>query len=194
MKGKIGILIVLALVVIFIGNIVMKKIDQDTKINAAEQGYEVDFEKEKFSFSKGDLAPDVVMTTLDGKEVHLSDYRGKKVILNFWATWCPPCKAEMPAMQKYYSKLKEKDNVEILAFNLTFSGDSKKNVEQFVASYKLTFPVFTTNDKSVADKFGILVMPSTFFIDEEGRIQFHHRGPVDEKMLNNYMKKLDEEV
>ena len=70
-------------------------------------------------FKPGDTPPDFELATLSGELVRLSDYKGKKVILNFWASWCGPCKAEMPHMEKYYKKNKDAENVEIIAVNLT---------------------------------------------------------------------------
>ena len=190
MKQKIGLLIVIGLIVLLISNIVIEKIEENKMINSNVKGYEVDlsYNSSKSGLKKGDLAPDITMTNLAGEEVKLSDYRGKKVILNFWATWCPPCKAEMPHMQKYYDENNEKQNVEIIGFNMTFSGDSIKNVEQFVASYKLTFPIYTTFDDNIINQYEILTMPSTFFIDEEGRIHRKVIGPVDEDSLAYYVE------
>ena len=190
MKQKIGLIIVIGLIVLLISNIVIEKIEENKMINSNVKGYEVDlsYNSSKSGLKKGDLAPDITMTNLAGEEVKLSDYRGKKVILNFWATWCPPCKAEMPHMQKYYDENNEKQNVEIIGFNMTFSGDSIKNVEQFVASYKLTFPIYTTFDDNIINQYEILTMPSTFFIDEEGRIHRKVIGPVDEDSLAFYVE------
>ncbi len=187
MKQKIGVLIVVGLVVLFISNIVIEKIEESKAVNS---GSEVDLSDENIGINKGDIAPDITMMNLAGEEVKLSDYRGKNVVLNFWATWCPPCRAEMPHMQDYYDEFKDKQNLEIIGFNMTFSGDSIKNVEQFIASYKLTFPIYTTFDENIIDQYGIMTMPSTYFIDEEGRI--HHKviGPVNEESLAYYIEKM----
>src|SRR5690625_3213867 len=77
----------------------------------------------------GDTAPNFTLETLDGEEVKLSDYRGQKVLLNFWATWCPPCRAEMPDMQKYHE---EDDDAVILAVNLTETEKSSTGVDEFL--------------------------------------------------------------
>lgn len=188
MKQKIGLILVLGLIFLLISNIVKEKIEDNKAVNFTLKGYEVDLSSEKTGINKGDLAPDMTMMTLDGKEVKLSDFRGKNVVLNFWATWCTPCRAEMPAMQRYYEENKDKQNLEIIGFNMTFSGDSIKNVEQFVASYKIKFPIFTTFDDRVVDHYSILVMPTTFFIDEEGRIHSKVNGPVDEDSLAYYIE------
>jgi peroxiredoxin len=184
MKQKIGLVIVMALIVILISNIVIEKIEDNKMINSSVKG------REDTGINAGELAPDITMTNLNGEEVKLSDFRGKKVILNFWATWCPPCKAEMPHMQNYYDENNKKQNVEIIGFNMTFSGDSIEKVEQFVSSYKLTFPIYTTFDKKVIEQYQVMVMPTTYFIDEEGRIQHKVDGPVDEDSLAFYIEKM----
>lgn len=186
MKQKIGLVIVVGLIVLLISNIVIEKIEDNKAINLI--GYEVNLSDEDEGLQKGDMAPNITMTNLAGEEVKLSDFRGKNVVLNFWATWCPPCRAEMPHMQKYYDENKEKQNVEIIGFNMTFSGDSIKKVEEFVSSYKLKFPIYTTFDENVIDQYAVLTMPSTYFIDEEGRI--HHKviGPINEDTLAFYVK------
>ena len=82
----------------------------------------------------------------------LSDLKGKKVILNFWASWCGPCKAEMPHMQKYYKKYKDNDNVEIIAVNLTKAERrGMKGVEEFIEAYGLTFPIPLDKEGTVMD-------------------------------------------
>ena len=98
-----------ALVAIMIGSFIKEKIEENQAINDYAMGYNVDLEKEESGITKSQLAPDFTLQNLAGEEVTLSDFRGKNVILNFWTTWCPPCKAEMPHMQKYYDKHGEKD-------------------------------------------------------------------------------------
>src|SRR5690606_10049760 len=85
-------------------------------------------------------AADFELTTLDGDQVRLSDLKGKKVMVNFWATWCPPCIEEMPDLQNFYEKHKD-NNIEILAVNLTSEDDGVEAVRSFVTDFRLTFPV-----------------------------------------------------
>lgn len=113
----------------------------------------------------GEPAPDFELKTLEGKKVKLSDYRGKKVIVNFWATWCPPCKAEMPDIQKYYNE--GNDNVEILAVNI----DPQYDVQKFVREANVTFPVLLDSKDEVNTLYRILTIPTTYFIDQDGIIQ-----------------------
>ncbi len=115
---------------------------------------------------KGDMAPDFELETLGGEAVKLSDYRGKKVLINFWATWCPPCRAEMPDMEKFYN---DKD-VEILAVNLTETEGSPDDVQPFVNEFGLTFPVLMDRTSDVSSTYRISPIPTSYFIDTKGRI------------------------
>lgn len=116
----------------------------------------------------GEEAPDFELKTLDGKTAKLSDYQGKKVILNFWATWCPPCKAEMPDIQKYHQEVG--DNVVILAVNI----DPQYDVRKFVREANVTFPVLLDSKDEVNTLYRILTIPTTYFIDEKGIIRSKH--------------------
>jgi len=109
-------------------------------------------------------APNFTLTTPEGKKVNLADYQGKKVILNFWATWCPPCKAEMPALQDLYERLN--GHIEILAINI----DPENDVSKFVKKHKLTFPILLDQTGKVNESYSILSVPTTFLLDENGTI------------------------
>ncbi|MED3691638.1 TlpA disulfide reductase family protein [Peribacillus butanolivorans] len=116
----------------------------------------------------GAAAPDFSLKTLDGKQVNLSDYKGKKVMLNFWATWCPPCKKEMPDMQKYSQQAG--DDVVILAVNI----DPENDVQAFVEDNGITFtiPLDSQSAKTpVNERYKILSIPTTYFIDSKGIIR-----------------------
>src|SRR5690625_3678086 len=95
---------------------------------------------------KGQLAPDFELETLGGEKVKLSDFRGEKVIVNFWATWCPPCRSEMPDMQKFH----EETGATILAVNLFSTEQGKKNVESFLDEYGVTFTVLAGKEDEVS--------------------------------------------
>lgn len=122
----------------------------------------------------GDMAPDFQLTTLDGEEVALSDYRGSRVWINFWATWCPPCRAEMPDMEEFYKQ----NDVEILAINLTETEPNTDQVQRFVDEYGLTFPILLDEVIEVATAYRIQPIPTSFMIDSEGVIQFKSIGPL----------------
>ncbi|MEC1180777.1 redoxin domain-containing protein [Metasolibacillus meyeri] len=132
-----------------------------------------------------DQAADFTLETLDGTKVSLSDYKGKKVILNFWTTWCPPCKAEMPHMQNFHEKHEDSD-VALLAVNLTTS-DSIRDVENFIDGYGLTFPVLLDVDGEVGELYEIIPIPTTYFLDEEGNIMEKFIGTLDEEMIENIL-------
>jgi peroxiredoxin len=113
----------------------------------------------------GHRAPDFVLTDLQGKQLKLSDLRGKAVVLNFWATWCPPCKAEIPwfiQMQKRYGA----EGLQVVGVSMD-DGDPKE-VVKFAAEHAINYPVLFGQDK-VADEYGgIDYLPTTFYIDRNG--------------------------
>lgn len=136
------------------------------------------------SLREGAEAPDFELTTLDGKPVKLSDYRGKKVILNFWATWCPPCKAEMPHMQNFYEENKDQ-NVEILAVNLTNMDKGRDDIEAFVKEYGLTFPIPLDEEGNAGTTYQAFTIPTSYILDEKGIITKKIVGPMDENMMKD---------
>ncbi|MEL3960277.1 TlpA disulfide reductase family protein [Lysinibacillus endophyticus] len=188
-KKAIGLSVVLILVVIMVGTYIKKQIEASEVINDYALGYEMDLDKE--GLEKGQIAPDFTLQNLSGENLTLSDLKGKKVILNFWATWCPPCKEEMPHLQKYYEKYAQKDNVEIVGVNLTYTDSNVDNVKKFVESYKLKFPILLMEDEGINEIYQVLTIPSTFMIDSTGRIQKHIVGPLDQDALREHVKELD---
>ncbi|TSI09754.1 TlpA family protein disulfide reductase [Lysinibacillus sp. BW-2-10] len=126
---------------------------------------------------------------MNGDPINLSDLRGKIVILNFWATWCPPCRAEMPHMQSFYEKNKD-NGVEIIAVNLTALDEGKQAVEKFVNEYGLTFPVVLDENGSVGKLYEILTIPTSYIIDAEGRIFQKFVGSMDEQIMEDMIKSI----
>ena len=120
----------------------------------------------------GMQAEDFRLTDLAGKEQSLSQFRGKIVLVNFWATWCKPCTTEMPAMQIMYDKLRDKGFV-VLAVN-ELEDDAK--VREHIKQYGHTFPVLMDRDNKVANQFGVFGLPVSVFIDQEGRVQEYIKG------------------
>ncbi|RSD26037.1 peroxiredoxin family protein [Mesobacillus subterraneus] len=120
----------------------------------------------------GMAAPAFTLKNLAGEEVNLKDYQGKKVMLNFWATWCPPCKAEMPAMEQFYQDYSK--DIEILAVNL----DPQNDVSSFVKEYRLTFPILLDQNGAMQNTYSILSIPTTFIINEKGVIEKKHIGSM----------------
>jgi len=109
---------------------------------------------------------DFTIPLLDGTIVNLSQFKGKVVFLNFWATWCGPCRSEMPSMEAVYQKLKDK-GLEIIAVNL---GDSRKEVSDFMINYKLNFPAGLDEKKLTGMYYHIQAIPTTYIIDRRGLI------------------------
>ena len=120
----------------------------------------------------GTPVEDFQLVDLSGKMQSLSQYRGKIVLLNFWATWCKPCTTEMPAMQKIYDKLRDKGFV-VLAVN-ELEDDAK--VREHIKQYGHTFPVLMDRDNKVANQFGVFGLPVSVFIDEKGVVQEYIKG------------------
>ncbi|PAV29383.1 cytochrome C biogenesis protein [Virgibacillus profundi] len=132
---------------------------------------------ESAGLEPGDMAPDFELETLDGKTVKLSDYKGKKVILNFWATWCPPCREEMPEMQDFHDEYG--DEVEILAVNLTGSENKVKDVHEYIEKYDYTYTIPMDKDSTVGDEYRAFSVPTTYFIGTDGKIQQPRKiGPM----------------
>lgn len=124
-------------------------------------------ESNEVGIRKGQIAPDFELKTLDGETVRLSDYKGKRVMLNFWATWCPPCRAEMPDMEKF----KRDKDVKILAVNLLGTEASLENVQKFVDELKLTLTIPLDEKSAISNQYQIVAYPTSFMIDSNGRIQ-----------------------
>ena len=147
----------------------------------------------EFGLEINKRAPNFELTTLTGEKVKLSDYQGKKVVLNFWASWCPPCRFEMPHMENYYQKYKDLENVEILAINMTTmerGGKEKidENIEGFVDKYQLTFPIPLDEDGQVMGLYKVMDFPTTYFINSEGVITDKVRRAVDDIELKEYVE------
>jgi peroxiredoxin len=124
----------------------------------------------------GDPAPVFTFPGLDGEMVSLTDYKGKVVFLNIWATWCPPCREEMPSMEKLYQQLKGEDFA-ILAVSIDASG--AKAVGPFMKEYGLSFPALLDTGGTMQNLYGTTGLPESFIIGKEGRIEKIVIGPMD---------------
>ena len=128
-------------------------------------------------------AYDFSVNDIDGTQYRLSDYRGKVVVLNFWATWCPPCREEMPAMNRAHHKL-QNDKVVILAINV---GEDEDTIFEFTGNYPVDFPLLMDRDGKVIKSYPVMGLPTTYIISPTGIVT--HRtvgGRVwdDDKLLN----------
>lgn len=138
--------------------------------------------KDKTAPEVGALAPDFSLQTLSGETFRLSDFQGQPVLLNFWATWCPPCVVELPFIQAVFEEKKEEGLV-VLAINIPYYGEDESTIQGFVEDREFTFPVGLDYNGSVATDYRIEYIPDTFFIDSEGvikSIKVGAFGSVDE--------------
>ncbi|WP_106765882.1 TlpA disulfide reductase family protein [Paenibacillus faecalis] len=130
----------------------------------------------------GNRAPDFTLETEDGETVHLSDYRGKTVLLNFWASWCPPCKVEMPYMQDFYEEYKDKDAV-VLAVNMTHLEKSPGDAKRFLKEVGATFPAVYDQTGQVTDEYQIVAYPTTYVLNAQGVITDRYQGAIDHNLM-----------
>jgi thiol-disulfide isomerase/thioredoxin len=138
----------------------------------------------------GALAPDFELTDVrSSKPLKLSSLRGKPVLVNFWGTWCPPCREEMPALEKIYEKVK--GQVEFLGVSMG-PRDEPMGVNQFVKLNNYTWTFIHDTDSSVSINYQVTGIPSTFFIDKNGVIRSIHVGGAASEDLENGLKKAEE--
>lgn len=136
----------------------------------------------------GQLAPDFALKDLEGKVVRLSDHAGKKVVLNFWASWCPPCRAEMPHLQAYHERYGE-EGITLIGINLTTLESGISPVRSFVQDKGLTFPVVLDETGDVKAKYQVKAYPTTYVLDEKGIVRAVHRGVLNGETLHRLLKR-----
>lgn len=130
------------------------------------------------------------MTDLEGKVVRLSDHAAKKVVLNFWASWCPPCRAEMPHLQAYHERYGE-EGITLIGINLTTLESGISPVRSFVQDKGLTFPVVLDETGDVKAKYQVKAYPTTYVLDEKGIVRAVHRGVLNGETLHRLLKRAD---
>jgi len=131
----------------------------------------------------GKVAPDFNLPDLNEKEIRLSDFRGKVVFLNFWATWCKPCREEMPSMEILYKNF-EKDGLAILAISID-RVTTKKDIPPFVKALNLTFPILIDSWGQTDKRYKLMGVPETYIIDQQGILREKVIGPRDWTVLDN---------
>jgi peroxiredoxin len=131
-------------------------------------------------------APNFAASTPGGQEIELSALRGSPVALNFWATWCVPCRAEMPELQSAATRYRDQGLV-VLGVN---GGETANQVKAYVDELKLTFPIVLDPDGMIANSYGVYAMPTTIWIDAESIIRAKHLGPLTENDIDRYMASL----
>lgn len=137
---------------------------------------------------EGMPAPQFTLNTLDGKPVALADLKGKPVMVNFWASWCPPCLEETPALIAAYNELKaENPNFEFIGIG---TSDEKENLVKFAANNKIPYPVLDDSDSKVSDAYAVRGMPTTFFIDSAGIVRKLWAGEIKKDKVLELMREL----
>ena len=130
----------------------------------------------------GEPVPDFRLDTPDGGTLQLSDYRGQAVVLNFWATWCVPCRKEMPQLQAVHAEYADSGSLTVVAVNLQ---ESPSAVTDFGEELSLTFPLALDRDGEVVRRYGLIGLPGTFFIDAEGVLRARVIGELHGELLGD---------
>lgn len=137
----------------------------------------------------GFLAPNFTLNGIDGKPYTLSKFRGKAVLINLWATWCPPCRAEMPAIEIIYQEFRDQGFI-VLAVNAT-SQDEPSAIAPFLDQYGITFPVLLDETGNISTIYKLQSLPSSYFIDRQGVVQeVIIGGPMSEALLRTRVEQI----
>jgi len=156
------------------------KANKEQESKKQEEIGEEDTSKEKIEYNQ-----DINFTLEDikGKEVSISDFQGKKVFINFWATWCPNCKVEMPHMQTIWEEFGEE--VVVVAVDI---GESKDAVQKYIDKEEYTFKVLLDEKNEIAGKFGITAVPTSILLDENGNLIYGVRGAMSYESMVKFVK------
>lgn len=132
--------------------------------------------------ARGEAPPNFSLMGLDGQSHQLTDYRGKAIILNFWASWCAPCRSEMPLLQQTADQFSDK--LVVIGIN---SGEDEQTTRAFMDKLSLNFPVLLDKDNGVGRKYSVFGLPTTFFIDANGILKDGSMGPLTTDTLKMYL-------
>lgn len=195
MNKKRNFVIILLLFILLLGgaSVLYAKLGQNLSPNQLAIQEQTETEKESTEENEGEsdsqqntLAPDFTVFDIDGNEVHLSDYLGKPVVLNFWASWCGPCKMEIPDFEEKY--LETGENIQFLLINLTDgSRETIETASGYIKSEGYTLPVFYDTKSDAANIYQVYSIPTTYFIDSEGYLIAQAVGAIDGETLQKGM-------
>jgi peroxiredoxin len=129
----------------------------------------------------GDRAPEVSLQSVDGRTVSLADYRGKVVLVHFWATWCPPCVEEIPTIERFYQQVMG-TGIEVLAVSVD---DNANALKTFLEKNKVHFPVLRDPGSATAGSYGTFKFPETYVIGRDGIVRYKVIGPMDWSLRSN---------
>lgn len=166
----------------------------NTYIAALEQESYLKMLEELRKSMLDETAPSFALLDLDGKKINIGDLKGKVVVVDFWATWCGPCKASFPGMQKMVSKYQDKDDVKFIFIDTWESVENKeKNASEFITKNNYSFHVLMDNDNKVVEQFKVEGIPTKFVIDKQGRIRFKSVGfdGSDDKLMKELTAMID---
>lgn len=192
LKGNWKLIIVILLILLGIGGGVIYNqgvdnqpsefIQEDSK---AKQKSQAKSKEDIYGLGIGDYAPEFNLENLAGEDIHLSDYQGKYLLLNFWATWCPPCRKEMPDLNEFYQE--NRGEFVVVGVNI---GEDKEDVKKFMHSRGYDYPILLDRDRQVAFLYRASVIPTSYFINPQGQIQYIKRGLVTKEELEEIKKNL----
>lgn len=128
------------------------------------------------------LAPDFTVTDMDGNSVSLSDKFGKPIIVNFWASWCPPCKSEMPDFEEAFKEYG--GEITFMMVNMTGGRETVESAKSFIEKSTYSFPVYFDTDYQAAMTYGVSSIPQTIFIDKDGNLTAYAQGMIDKNALD----------
>ncbi|WP_080845780.1 TlpA disulfide reductase family protein [Cytobacillus gottheilii] len=188
---KLVIIVIAVLAVMFVIDVTILKDKGIIPISFGVEKYEKieNVNDLKIGLEAGDLAPEIELVDMEGNVQKLSELRGQKVLLNFWASWCGPCEIEMPHMEKLYQKYKD-EGFTVFAVNMSQSERNDDDAEKFVKKHKLTFPIPMDRDGVVSRDYDVVGYPTSYFIDSDGVIRHIVLGTLDEEYLENQILKL----
>lgn len=187
-----NILIGFAIVLLIVGAVVVNQKGQvkDGTATTAPNSGPIEPDRDQKP-EKGFAAPDFELNTLSGERVRLYENNGKPTLVNFWASWCPPCKVEMPHLQAAYEEYG--DEINFLMVDLAFNDDLDA-MTKYIEENGYTFPIPLDETGDVATEYQAIAIPTTFIVDEEGIIVHHVQGAMTEQQIKSFMKEMTKEA